>query len=47
MQLLADLDEAVAEDRKLIFLDEISFTKLSLQNKDWSQLLDNQKGDAR
>ena len=37
----------MTEKRKLIFLDEINFTKRSFQSEDWSVRLDNQHVDQR
>ena len=34
--LLAQLEEAEAEGRVIVFLDETNFTKLSLPRKEWS-----------
>ena len=42
-----ELAIAASENRKLIFLDEISFTKTSILRKEWSQKNDNQKIDQR
>ena len=44
---VVDLDRAVKEKRKLIFLDEINFTKRSFQSEDWSVRRDNQHVDQR
>jgi hypothetical protein len=33
---LENLGRAVGENRKLIFLDEVNFTKKSIQSRDWS-----------
>ena len=35
-ELLDTLAEVRQEGRTLLFLDEVNFTKLSFQNKDWS-----------
>ena len=35
-ECITALDRAAAENRKLIFLDEICFTKRSFQSRDWS-----------
>jgi hypothetical protein len=34
--VLAKLHQARAEGRKLLFLDEVNFTKLAIQTKEWS-----------
>ena len=33
---LENFGRAVGENRKLIFLDEVNFTKKSIQSRDWS-----------
>ena len=43
--MLRELAVAEAEDRKLIFLDEINFTKRSIMSTEWSQRGDNQHID--
>ena len=40
-KLSEDLAEAASEDRKLLFLDEVSFTKLAILRSEWSQKNDN------
>ena len=40
-----NLDNAEAQNRKLIFLDEVNFTKKSIQTVDWSAKRDNQHDD--
>jgi transposase len=35
--LTADLEKARQESRKLLFLDEVTFTKLALPNREWSK----------
>ena len=44
-KMLEALAKAETEQRKLIFLDEINFTKLSIPGKDWSVKRDNQHID--
>ena len=44
-ELIAALDQAAVEKRKLIFLDEICFTKRSFQSRDWSVKGDHQHVD--
>ena len=35
-EVLAQLDQAKAEQRLTLYLDEVNFTKLSLMKRDWS-----------
>jgi hypothetical protein len=44
-RLLDELAKAKSQKRKLIFLDEVSFTKLAIQRLDWSQKNDSTKID--
>ena len=46
-ELIKQIDQAKREGRKLMFLDEINFTKLSIQIKEWSEKNDNQHIDQR
>ena len=46
-ELIEKLDLINKENRKLIFLDETNFTKLSFQGKDWSCCRQNQHVDQR
>ena len=46
-KLLVDISEAASENRKLIFLDEICFTKQSIKYWDWIQKNENQRIDQR
>lgn len=45
--LIEKLDSVQKENRKIIYLDETNFTKLSFQNKDWSRSNENQHVDQR
>lgn len=40
-----NLNRAKDENRKMIYLDEVNFTKKSVQLKDWSVCKDNQHVD--
>ena len=46
-ELIEKLDFVNNDNRKLIFLDEINFTKLSFQNKDWSCCKEYQHVDQK
>ena len=46
-RVLRELDEARAEKRKIIYLDETCFTKLSMLNKAYSGPGDNIKVDQK
>ena len=35
-QVISEVEEAHSQGRKLLYLDELNFTKLSFLTKDWS-----------
>ena len=43
--VLEEMEAAHAQGRKLLFLDELNFTKLSFQSVDWSVKRSNQSVD--
>ena len=46
-ECIANLETARFENRKMIYLDEVNFTKRSVQSIDWSTCKDNQHVDQR